>query len=134
VAAPRRPGGRDRAGAGARGGRSPALNLAILSEEDHPDAESVAARFIARGALVAVTRGARGATLQATAAGRWEIPPAPAVEIDPTGAGDVFGVVLALGLASGKAPADAGADAAWAAARVIEGPGLGRLIAAGPRP
>ena len=104
----------------------PRLDAAILSEEDHPDAEAIAARFAAAGALVAITRGARGATLRAPAA-RWEIAAAPALEVDPTGAGDVFGVVLALGLAAGQPPPAAAAAAALAAARVVEGPGLGRL-------
>jgi sugar/nucleoside kinase (ribokinase family) len=75
---------------------------------------------------VAITRGARGATLRAPA-GAWEIAAAPADEVDPTGAGDVFGVVLALGLAAGQSPPAAAAQAAQAAARVVEGPGLGRL-------
>ena len=98
----------------------PPLDAAILSEEDHPDAEAIAAPFVAAGALVAITRGARGATLRASGA-RWEIAAAPAVEVDPTGAGDVFGVVLALALAAGKPPPEAGAAAARAAARVVEG-------------
>jgi sugar/nucleoside kinase (ribokinase family) len=47
--------------------------------------------------------------------------------VDPTGAGDVFGLVLALSLAGGAAPTEAATLAAGAAARVVEGPGLGRL-------
>ncbi|HET6147964.1 MAG TPA: PfkB family carbohydrate kinase [Polyangia bacterium] len=104
----------------------PRLDVAILSEADHPDAEAIAERFLTAGALVAITRGARGATLRASGA-KWEIAAAPAVEVDPTGAGDVFGVVLALALAAGQPPPEAGAAAARAAARVVEGPGLGRL-------
>jgi 1D-myo-inositol 3-kinase len=104
----------------------PRLDAAILSEEDHPDAESVAARFAAAGALVAITRGARGATIL-EAGTRWELPAAPARETDPTGAGDVFGLVLALGLAAGTPARQAATAAAAAAARVVEGPGLGRL-------
>jgi sugar/nucleoside kinase (ribokinase family) len=104
----------------------PPLQLAVVSEEDHPDVERVAARFAAAGAVVAITRGARGATLL-TSRARIEIPAAPAREVDPTGAGDVFGVVLTLRLASGAPLAEAGAAAAQAAARVVEGPGLGRL-------
>jgi 1D-myo-inositol 3-kinase len=104
----------------------PRIQLAVVSEEDHPDIDGVAARFAAAGAIVAITRGARGATLIAPS-GRLEIPAAPAHEIDPTGAGDVFGVVLTLRLAAGASPSEAGRDAAAAAARVVEGPGLGRL-------
>jgi sugar/nucleoside kinase (ribokinase family) len=104
----------------------PTVGLAIVSEQDHPDVDGVAARFAASGAMVAITRGARGATLL-TPSGRLEIPAVPAIEIDPTGAGDVFGVVLTLRLAAGVSPAQAAADAAVAGARVVEGPGLRRL-------
>ena len=104
----------------------PSLDAAILSELDHPDAAALAARFAAAGARVAITRGARGATILDGDA-RLDIPASPAVEVDPTGAGDVFGVVFALELARGAPPKDAAVAAAAAAARVVEGPGLGRL-------
>ena len=104
----------------------PALGCAIVSVEDHPEVEAVAARFAAKGAVAAITRGARGATLIA-ADDRIEIPAVPAREVEPTGAGDVFGVVLTWRLAGGASLAAAAADAAAAAARVVEGPGLGRL-------
>jgi 1D-myo-inositol 3-kinase len=104
----------------------PAVGCAIVSVEDHPDVEAVAVRFAAKGAVAAITRGARGATLL-TAGDRLEIPAAPAREVDPTGAGDVFGVVLTWRLAAGASPETAATEAAAAAARVVEGPGLGRL-------
>lgn len=104
----------------------PRVDVAVVSELDHPEVMPVAERFVAAGATVAITRGARGATLL-SASGPVEVPAAPAREVDPTGAGDVFGVVLTLRLYAGDAPADAGAAAAEAAARVVEGPGLGRL-------
>jgi 1D-myo-inositol 3-kinase len=107
----------------------PALGAAIVSEQDHLEVEAIAARFAAAGAVVAVTRGARGATL-CTAGGRPVVIPAtPAREVDPTGAGDTFGVVLTLKLAAGASLEEAGAAAAQAAARVVEGPGLGSLAA-----
>jgi 1D-myo-inositol 3-kinase len=107
--------------------RPPPFDVAVVSEEDHPDAEG-AARSLARTA--AITRGVRGARLFA-ASGCVEIPAAPAREIDPTGAGDVFGVVLTLELARGQPLAAAGRAAATAAARVVEGPGLGTLCSPG---
>lgn len=103
-----------------------AVSSAVLSEEDHPAAEEIAKRFAARGTFVALTRGARGATILHRDQ-RLEIPAAPAQEVDPTGAGDVFGLVFGLALASGHPAAEAGRRAAQAAARVVEGPGLGRL-------
>jgi 1D-myo-inositol 3-kinase len=99
------------------------FDVAIVSEEDHADAEG-AARRLARTA--AITRGARGAWLIAGSESV-EIPAAPAREVEPTGAGDVFGVVLTLELARGMPLAVAGRTAAAAAARVVEGPGLGTL-------
>jgi 1D-myo-inositol 3-kinase len=104
----------------------PRLDAAILSELDHPDAASIASRFAGAGARVAITRGERGATIL-DGDRHFDIPASPAVEVEPTGAGDVFGVVFALELARGAPPKDAAVAAAAAAARVVEGPGLGRL-------
>lgn len=104
----------------------PPLAVAVLSEVDHPEVDEVARRFAGVGATVAITRGARGSTMLAGGA-RVEIPAAPAVQVDPTGAGDVFGVVLTLRLAGGADVRTAATAAAEAAARVVEGPGLGRL-------
>ena len=108
----------------------PVLDVAIVSEEDHPDAEGVVRGFLGSRGAAAVTRGARGAAVW-TAQQRVDVPAAPAREVDPTGAGDVFGVVLTLELARGKSLADAGRAAAQAAARVVEGPGLGTLAPRG---
>src|SRR4051812_39891017 len=98
-----------------------ALHVAVISELDHPNAEAVALSNVAPGGTVAVTRGARGATL-IRGGERVDVPASAARELDPTGAGDVFGVVLTLALAHGGSIADAGRAAAHAAARVVEGP------------
>jgi 1D-myo-inositol 3-kinase len=113
---------------------SPPANVraAVLSEEDHPDAADIAAGLAGRGVVVALTHGARGATiLEGTS--RQEVPASPAKEVDPTGAGDVFGVVFAFALARGAAPAEAAEAAAAVAARVVEGPGIGTLAGGGVR-
>jgi 1D-myo-inositol 3-kinase len=104
----------------------PPLDVAIVSELDHPDSEAVARSRVASGGTAAITRGARGATLIRSGE-RVDLPASVAREVDPTGAGDVFGVVLMLELAKGKPLAAAGRAAADAAARVVEGPGLGTL-------
>jgi len=104
----------------------PPLNVAVLSEHDHPDIEAIVGAFGRTGTTCAITRGARGATLS-NASESIELPAASAREVDPTGAGDVFGVVLTLELARGAALGAAGRAAAWAAARVVEGTGLGSL-------
>jgi sugar/nucleoside kinase (ribokinase family) len=109
----------------------PQLNVAIASEEDHASVDQVVAAFTRAGGVWAITRGARGATI-GTADARHDIPAVPAHEVDPTGAGDVFGVVLTLELARGATLPVAGRAAAAAAARVVEGPGLGTLPASLP--
>ncbi len=105
------------------------LRAAVFSEEDHPEAEFLAEQLAQSGIIVALTRGRRGATVIQGSL-RWEIPAAPAVEVDPTGAGDVFGIAFTLALSRGAAVPDAAACAAAIAARVVEGPELGRLSAA----
>lgn len=110
----------------------PPLNVAIVSDEDHPGIEGVVRRFVGSTGTAAITRGARGAMLSGPGE-RIELPAAAAREVEPTGAGDVFGVVLTLELAHGKPLAVAGRTAAWAAARVVEGAGLGTLPDSLPR-
>jgi sugar/nucleoside kinase (ribokinase family) len=107
---------------------SPPANVraAVVSDEDHPEAAAIAAALARQGLVVALTHGARGATIL-TASAQHEVPAVPATEVDPTGAGDVFGLVLAVGLARGLAPEAAARAAAVAAARVVEGPGIGTL-------
>jgi 1D-myo-inositol 3-kinase len=104
----------------------PRLEVAIVSELDHPAAETLVRACAGSGGTAAVTRGARGATL-IRGRERLDVPAAPAREVDPTGAGDVFGVVLTLALARGDSLPIAGRAAAAAGARVVEGPGLGTL-------
>lgn len=111
--------------------RHPPSNLGAvcLSIHDHPEAPALAARFAERGITVALTCGRQGASL------RWgnqnvTVPAAPAHELEPTGAGDVYALVLGLALWRGQPPPQAARRAAFAAAPVVEGPDLGRLAAA----
>lgn len=104
----------------------PGVAAAVASEVDHPDIMAFASRLVDRGTAVAITRGARGASLFHGNA-RVDVAAAPADERDPTGAGDVFGVVFTLQLAHGASLREAGEAAALAAARVVEGTGLGTL-------
>lgn len=73
--------------------------------------------------LVAVTRGRQGVALRRADFPATEIPPVPGVEVDPTGAGDVFAVALLVGLWNGAPAEDAARLAAAAAAISIESPG-----------
>ena len=104
------------------------LRAAVFSEEDHPDSEALAAHLAHSGLTVALTRSSRGATIR-QGAERWDVPATPAQEVDPTGAGDVFGIALTVALARGASAPDAARAAAAIAARVVEGPGLGNLTA-----
>lgn len=103
-----------------------APTLVTFSEEDHPEAVTLATSLARDTPVVALTRGCRGSTLWVD--GRvHEIAPASAIERDPTGAGDVFTLLLALGLDRGLAPVAAAERASFGAARVVEGRGLGTL-------
>jgi sugar/nucleoside kinase (ribokinase family) len=108
------------------------LGVAVFSEEDHPEAGFLAEQLARQGLIVALTRGRRGSTVRQGTQG-WEIPAAPANEVDPTGAGDVFGIALTLALARGASALEAATAAASIAARVVEGPELGNLSAADAR-
>lgn len=103
------------------------LTVVVFSELDHPDSEAIALALAAKGVLVALTRSTQGVSLYTPA--RIDVPAAPAVEVDPTGAGDVFGLVFGLALARGLGAVQAAREAVLASARVVEGPGLGNLSA-----
>lgn len=98
----------------------------VLSEEDHDAADALGRELSSALRAVLVTRGAGGVTCYS--AGCAEHLPAPAaVAVDPTGAGDVFGVVYALRRHRGDDRRTAIARAQQAAARSVEGPGVGHL-------
>lgn len=107
----------------------PALKALSFSASDHPGAARIAKELAARGVAVAVTRGRRGARVSWGHEQCW-VPAAPAREVDPTGAGDVFALVFGWSRWSGVDAPEAARRAALAAARVVEGPGLGTLAAA----
>ncbi len=102
------------------------LYAVVFSELDHPDAQALARRFAEHTPVVALTRGARGATLYIHRRPH-HVRADAAIEVDPTGAGDVFGLVLGLATQHGATVLQAARLAARAAARVVEGPGIGRL-------
>ena len=99
----------------------------IFSHTDHPDAEMEAKRLAKRGIWVVVTRGAEGGSIYRPRQRVLHYTAAPAVECEPTGAGDTFGTVFAVAIARGYRAGPAANHAATAAARVVEGPLLGNL-------
>lgn len=103
------------------------VELVVLSEEDLGADEEVLARLVAKTKRVAYTRGAAGARLYEDGAllgtvGVWPVDEV----IDPTGAGDVFGAVLASRLAQGQPIWAAASEAAAAASLVVEAVGVGQ--------
>lgn len=105
------------------------LGAVSFSASDHPGAAVIARELAHEGVRVAVTRGQRGARL-IWKGGECRVPAEPAQQVDATGAGDVFALVFGVSSWAGLEPAVAARRAAWAAARVVEGPGLGNLAVA----
>jgi 1D-myo-inositol 3-kinase len=70
-----------------------------------------------------ITDGARGLTL-VTASSEQHIPAFPAVETDPTGAGDCFLAGFAAGLLKGLPVSEAARQGAWCGARAVEQVGV----------
>lgn len=93
------------------------LDFVSLSETEHPENGELAIPF------VTVTRGCRGAVLHRTGLPATAIAAVPGVEVDPTGAGDVFAAALFVGLWTGVPAEDAARLAAAAAAISVESPG-----------
>jgi sugar/nucleoside kinase (ribokinase family) len=98
------------------------VGVLVLSIEDVGGDEALAASYARDCGLVAVTRGARGSTLYISGEPR-QIDAFPAVERDPTGAGDVFAAALLIRLRETGDPLQAAAFASAVAACAIEGPG-----------
>lgn len=105
------------------------LRAVSFSASDHPGAPDLMRELVRGGARVAVTRGRRGARVAWEQGDGW-VPAEPARQIDPTGAGDVFALIFGLASWAGDEPLEAARRAALAAARVVEGPGLGTLARA----
>ncbi len=98
------------------------VDALILSIEDVGGDEALAASYARGCRLVAVTRGARGATLYIDGEPH-AVRALPAVERSPTGAGDVFAAALLLRLRETGDPLAAAAFASAVAAGSVEGQG-----------
>ncbi|GAB4425623.1 MAG: PfkB family carbohydrate kinase [Chloroflexi bacterium OHK40] len=102
------------------------VHLLVLSIEDVGGDEALVAGYARDCPLVALTRGAAGATLF-VAGEPHAIKPFPAREQDPTGAGDVFAAAMLLRLYETGDPFAAAAFASAAAAISVEGAGHAAL-------
>lgn len=119
----------------------PSLDAMVLSREDVlplPEALALAADGVPRGdaeagaliadwarqvPVLAVTRGRDGATLYRRAAAPRHVSAYPAIEVDPTGAGDVFAAAFLCALADSGEPGSAADFASRVAAYSVEHPG-----------
>lgn len=102
------------------------VDLLVLSIEDVAGDEALAASYARDCHLVVVTRGARGATLYVDGSPQ-AIAAFPALERDPTGAGDVFMAAMLVRLRETGDPVAAAIFAGAVAACAIEGPGISAL-------
>jgi hypothetical protein len=102
------------------------VDVLVLSIEDVGGDEDLAASYARTCRLVAVTRGSRGSTLYIAGVPH-QIPAFPAVERDPTGAGDVFAAALLLRLHDTGDPLASATFASAVAACAVEGPGTSTI-------
>ena len=98
----------------------PHVDAAVVSAEDTADPGAID-RWAELAPVLIVTLGDRGARLHTR--GAWHrIPPFPAHEIDPTGAGDVFAAAWAISLRESRDPLQAARFASAAASISVQGP------------
>ena len=100
-------------------------DVVILSELDVVDGR-IPERWLRHEGIFILTRGRRGAVMRYE--GRWHSLPAyPAVEVDPTGAGDVFAAAFLIRYFETKDAYVAGLFASCAASLSVEGSGAGAI-------
>jgi sugar/nucleoside kinase (ribokinase family) len=102
------------------------IDALVLSIEDVRGDEALAASYAQHCRLVALTRGASGATLFVDGSAH-SIPAFAATERDPTGAGDVFAATLFARLHETGDPLSAARYAAYVAALSVEGVGVSAI-------
>ena len=97
----------------------PYVDAAVVSAEDTADPAAFD-RWAELAPVLIVTLGDRGARLHVD--GAWhDIPPFPAREIDPTGAGDVFAAAYAVSLRETRDPVESARFASAAASLSVRG-------------
>jgi sugar/nucleoside kinase (ribokinase family) len=102
------------------------VNILVMSIEDVKGDRSVAEAYAQHCRIVALTHGANGADLFLDGTPH-HIPAYPAVERDPTGAGDVFAAALFVRYYETRDPIDAAYFAAVVAAASVEGLGISAI-------
>lgn len=101
----------------------PRADAVVLSEEDVAGDEAVITRWARQARILVVTRGPAGCTLYVGGVAK-EVAGFPAVEVDPTGAGDIFAAVFFVEMRRGRSPLEAACLANCIAAVSVTRPGL----------
>jgi sugar/nucleoside kinase (ribokinase family) len=99
-------------------------DVVSMSEDDHPAPEELAEEFAGRA--FAVTKGAKGARVYSEG-DVYDLPAFTAVEVDPTGAGDVFAAAFLVALRDKRPVVRAALFAACAASFAVQAPGVGGI-------
>ncbi|MCX6016377.1 MAG: PfkB family carbohydrate kinase [Chloroflexales bacterium] len=102
------------------------INILVMSIEDVHGDQSVAEHYAQHCRIVALTRGANGADIYLDGIPH-HINAYPAIERDPTGAGDVFAAALMVRYAETRNAIDAAQFAAVVAAASVEGLGISTI-------
>jgi hypothetical protein len=102
------------------------VHALVYSEQDLPEPDEHARRFLLHVPMVLVTRGWQGLRLF-DRRDVHEIPTLPRAEEDPTGAGDVFAAAFLIRYQETGDPLEAAAFGACAASCAVEGLGASRL-------
>ena len=97
------------------------IGVAVLGEDEAAGQPGLPAALAAVVPLVAFTRGPRGCDLLRAGRRTRHVGVHRTVEVDPTGAGDVFAAALLLALSRGDDPVEAARLGAAAASIVVEG-------------
>jgi len=109
----------------------PHLNALILSIEDVDGDLSIIEEYCTHVPLLVMTQYRKGSTVyQRQADGsvlETQVPPRPAKEVDPTGAGDTFATAFLLRLQETGDPLDAARYANVTASFGVEGPGIAAI-------
>lgn len=103
------------------------IDALVLSIEDVQGDEAQVRAYATYCRIVALTRGSQGATLFIDGE-LLDVPAMPAIERDPTGAGDVFAAGLFCALRAGKLPVAAAYAAATLAAASVQMHGAEGLL------
>jgi sugar/nucleoside kinase (ribokinase family) len=102
----------------------PCLTATVLSLEDLRNDWALAERWAAAARVLVVTQGARGCTVFVRGERARHFPAPPEIEVDPTGAGDIFAAAFFIHLYETQDPAASARFANRLAAISVTRPGL----------